>query len=118
MAIGGCILAVLIATSIGFFTSVYGAQARDVRFALGYFLGFWFFLTPVIYPLSTIPADYRTLASLNPMLAPIEMVKQGLLGTGEITATSLASTSVFILVVGGLGYWFFWRSEAKAVDSL
>jgi ABC-type polysaccharide/polyol phosphate export permease len=55
---------------------------------------------------------------MNPMTAPVEMVREGLLGTGGAPATSLAVTlgTVAVLMVGGL--WFFGRSEAAALDSL
>jgi lipopolysaccharide transport system permease protein len=118
IALAGLGLMVLLALGIGFWTSVYGAQARDVRFSLVYLTSFWFFLTPVIYPLSAVPETYRSLVAFNPMTAPVEMVKLGLLGTGTITVLAVA---VCLSVVVGLcvsGFWFFSRSEALAVDSL
>ena len=41
-------LCVLFAISVGLWTSVWAARARDVRFTLRYVLRFWFYLTPVI----------------------------------------------------------------------
>ena len=114
----GLLLAVLLALSLACWTSVYGAYARDVRFGMGYALSFWYFLTPVIYPLSAVPENLRTLASLNPMTTPIEMVRLGVFGKGEVLASGLASTGLVILVIGGLGLWFFDRSEARALDSV
>jgi lipopolysaccharide transport system permease protein len=118
LAVAGLLLMIAIAASIGFFTAVYGAMARDVRFALSYALGFWFFLTPVIYPLSAIPENVRWLASLNPMTAPMEMVKVGLLGETEATASAFIMCGLFILIVGGFGLRFFSRAESKALDRL
>ena len=46
------------AFSLSLWTSVWQARARDARFVLRYVLGFWLFLTPVIYPLSVVPAGY------------------------------------------------------------
>lgn len=114
----GLVLIVLLGLSVGLWTSVYAVQARDVRFGLSYFLSFWFFLTPVIYPLSTVPEGYRSALAFNPMTAPIELVKGGVLGQGEASALALAVTLGTILVVGGLGLVFFGRSEARALDSL
>lgn len=39
---------------------------RDVRDILGNLLTFWFFATPIIYPMSNAPAAGRTLLNLNP----------------------------------------------------
>jgi len=111
-------LIVLLAQSFGLWLSVLGAQARDVRFVLRYILGFWFFLTPVIYPLAAVPENLRWLAAVNPVTAPVEMVKYGLLGTGGIPMEALAVTLGFIVVVATTGLAFFRRSEAAAVDAM
>jgi lipopolysaccharide transport system permease protein len=114
----GLALVLALAFSIGLFTSVFGARARDVRFSLNYVLGFWLYLTPVIYPLSAVPERFHLLAGLNPMTAPVEMVKAGLLGAGDVqTQTVVISVSMIgLTLVSGL--WFFGRMEASSVDHL
>jgi lipopolysaccharide transport system permease protein len=114
----GLALVLALAFSIGLFTSVFGARARDVRFSLGYVLGFWLYLTPVIYPLSAVPERFHLLAGLNPMTAPVEMVKAGLLGAGDVqTQTVVISVSIIALTLVS-GLWFFGRMEASSVDHL
>lgn len=39
---------------------------RDTRHLLGNLLTLWFFLTPVLYPLTQVPEKYRLLVYLNP----------------------------------------------------
>lgn len=39
---------------------------RDTRHILGNLLTLWFFLTPVLYPLTQVPEKYRFLVYLNP----------------------------------------------------
>jgi lipopolysaccharide transport system permease protein len=112
----GMLLLVALALSVACFTSVYGAQARDVRFTLGYAMSFWMFLTPVIYPMSQVPASYRTVTALNPATAPIELFRMGLFGDGQIPTTALISCFGTIAVIGSLGLWFFNRSEIAALD--
>jgi len=107
----------LVAVSFGFFTAIFGAQSRDMRFSLSYITRFWFFMTPVIYPLSSVPPSYRTLACLNPMVAPVEMFRASIFSRGgHVPATGFASTGLTILLVGGLGLWFYNRSETAALD--
>ena len=118
VALGGLVLVVLLAQSFGLWLSVLGAQARDVRFTLRYFTAFWFFLTPVIYPLDSIPENLRWLAAINPVTAPVEMVKYGILGIGDVPFDALAVTGAFIVVVASGGFLFFERSEAAALDAL
>lgn len=119
VALLGLSLMLLLALGIGLWTSVYAAQARDVRFGLGYVLSFWFFLTPVIYPVSAVPDSYRAMVYANPMTAPIEMVKYGILGSAwDVPGQALVVTGVTVLLVGLSGLWFFSRSEAAALDFL
>jgi lipopolysaccharide transport system permease protein len=118
IAAGGLVLCVALALSIGLFTSIYGAQARDVRFTLSYLLGLWYLVTPVLYPLSAMHGTYREVAELNPMTAPVQMVKYGALGIGEVPLESLAVSLGLLLVLSTLGLWFFAKSESAAVDSL
>jgi lipopolysaccharide transport system permease protein len=92
-----------------------GARARDVRRLAGYTLGFWYFLTPVIYPIDEIPSSWQFLASLNPVTAPIETVKYGLLGIGDVTLTGVVVFFVALVVVGAFGLLHFTASERKDI---
>ena len=115
----GLVLIVLMVFSVALWTSPLAPQARDVRFGLRYILGLWSFITPVIYPLSAVPPSYRRLVELNPMTAPVQMVKYGFFGVGDkVLLTSLAATGVWLVIVGFGGFVFFSRAESIALDSL
>lgn len=116
--VGGLLLIVLLAQSLGLWLSVLGAQARDVRFGLRYVTGFWFFLTPVIYPVSAVPESVRWLTYVNPVTAPVELVKLGVLGVGTVPLVALIATAVMIVVAATAGMAFFLRSEAAALDAM
>jgi lipopolysaccharide transport system permease protein len=92
------------AWAVALWFSTLAPRARDVRRMAGYVLGFWYFLTPVMYPISQIPSGYRFLASLNPITTPIEMIKEGLLGIGHVTALGMAAYfgGLVVATVGGL----------------
>jgi lipopolysaccharide transport system permease protein len=114
----GALLACLMALSIASYTSVWVLRARDVRFGLTYALGYWFFITPVLYPLEEAPGGLETVLSLNPMTAPIEMARIGMFDVGHLPPTALASCAVGLLAVGISGLIFFNRSEERALDAL
>jgi lipopolysaccharide transport system permease protein len=84
--------------------STLAPRARDVRRLATYVIGFWYFLTPVMYPIDEIPSDYQFLASLNPITAPIELVKDGWLDVGDVTTLGVAMYFAWLAVaiVGGL----------------
>jgi lipopolysaccharide transport system permease protein len=52
---------------------------RDVRQFMGTVISLWFFLTPIIYPMSMVPEKLRWVIKLNPMYPFIELYHQVLL---------------------------------------
>jgi lipopolysaccharide transport system permease protein len=115
LAVGALLLALLFALALSFFTSIWGEKTRDMRFALGGLMGVWYLLTPVMYPLSQVPAEYRGWILLNPLAIIVETFKWGLFGVGEFYGAALAGTAagVFLLLLTGLTY--FTRREARVV---
>ncbi|MBW1781815.1 MAG: ABC transporter permease [Deltaproteobacteria bacterium] len=52
---------------------------RDIKQFIGTALSLWFFLTPIIYPLSMVPEAFRWIITLNPMYPFIELYHNVLL---------------------------------------
>jgi len=111
-------LIVVFALALGLWTSVLQAQARDVRFTLRYVMRFWLYLTPVIYPLSSIPPRWHWLVSLNPMAPLVETFKWGMLGVGQFKPYFLVTAVAVICSTLASGLWFFDRAQASAIDRL
>jgi homopolymeric O-antigen transport system permease protein len=114
-AVAALALALLFALAIAFFTSIWGETARDMRFALGQLLSVWYLLTPVLYPLSQVPAAHREWMLLNPMAIIVETFKWGLFGIGQLYAGAFFSTAAAIAVLLTLGLIYFCRSEARTI---
>lgn len=114
-ALVALLLSFLFALALAYFTSIWGEKTRDMRFALGGFMGVWYLLTPVMYPLSQVPAEYQGWMLLNPLAMIVESFKWGLFGVGAFYGTALAGTAggVLLLLLGGLTY--FTRREARVV---
>lgn len=110
------LLAVGFAISLGLWTSVWGATVRDIRFTLRYVLQIWFYITPVVYPLSIIPENWRWLVAVNPMAPVVETFKWSLLGIGEPQWSGLLYTLSATAIIGGAGLWYFTKAEAAALD--
>jgi lipopolysaccharide transport system permease protein len=108
-------LAFLFALAISFFTSVWGESARDIRFGLGQLLSIWYLLTPVLYPMSQVPAEHRQWMLLNPLAIIVETFKWGLFGVGEFYAEAFGITAVAVMLLLAGGSMYFTRSEARTV---
>jgi len=111
-------LAVFLAISVGLWFSVFVARHKDFQFSIRYFTQFWHYVTPVLYPLSAVPAKYHLIFQLNPLTAPVELYKWGLLGIGEFPAVGLVTSLAVTLIVFASGVWFFTRAEGASVDRL
>ena len=122
-------LTVLLAIAVGLWLSVFVARHKDFQFSIRYFTRFWHYVTPVLYPLSTVPTTYhvnaldmtinpRTLFQLNPVTAPVELYKWSLLGIGEFPALGLLTSLLMTVIVFASGVWFFTRAEGASIDRL
>lgn len=109
------VLALACALAVGLWTSAINVQFRDVRYALPFFLQLLIYLTPVFYPSSLVPEDYRFLLALNPMSAIVDGFRAALFST-EMPVARLAGAVVWIAVVGISGFLYFRRMESSFAD--
>ena len=75
-------------------------------------------LTPVLYPTSVVPEQWRWLFTLNPMVSAIEGFRWSLLGgvPPDLVTLGISSVTPVLLLVFGLVY--FARFEKSFVDRL
>ena len=112
------VLTLFFTVSVGLWTSVLQSKFEDLKFGLRYITRFWFYVTPVIYPMSQVPPQHRWLVYVNPMAPLVETYKWSVLGVGEFPAVPLITACVVIALVFIGGVWFFGRAEAAAIDNL
>ena len=117
-AVGAILLTLVFTVSVGLWTSVLQARYPDVRQGIRYFMPFWMYFTPIIYPLTIIPEQWRWLIGLNPMASIVEMFKWGTLGYGHLHPTSMTISFAMIGLTMISGIWFFNREEASSIDKL
>ncbi|WP_152218874.1 ABC transporter permease [Pseudomonas sp. SCB32] len=60
-------LQLLFAVGLGMLVGVLNVFFRDVGQLFGILLQFWFWFTPIVYPLSLLPPPFGRLVQLNPM---------------------------------------------------
>jgi lipopolysaccharide transport system permease protein len=109
LAVAGFALCLGLAWGLGLWLSALNAKARDVRIVLRYVMMIWLYVTPVIYPVSSLPESWRFLATINPVAAPVELVKEGVLGAGSVELAPILVSVGACLVLCTSGLWFFTR---------
>jgi ABC-2 type transport system permease protein len=55
------------ALGLGLMLSALNVYFRDIQHFMSIVFLVWLYLTPIIYPLSYVPAQYQTLLKINPM---------------------------------------------------
>lgn len=116
-AVAGVAMIAACAVALGLWLAPLAVRYRDVRFTVSLVLGLWFFLTPVIYPLSHVHGALHAIATWNPLTPPIMLVQQGLLGTpGPATAPLVVSVVALGALLAG-GVVRFLQAEARAVGA-
>jgi len=79
-------------------------------------LGFW--LSPIVYDASLIPARFRLFYSLNPMTSLIEAVREIFLQQQLPTAFDVAVVLASVILFLALGLLIFRRSEKRFAEEL
>ncbi|MEZ5031440.1 MAG: ABC transporter permease [Saprospiraceae bacterium] len=114
------LLLILAGLGLGFglvFTSL-TTKYRDLVFLLTFGVQLAMYATPVIYPLSEVPADYHWLAVLNPMTAVIETFKYGFLGHGTFSWVNLGYSLGFMVGLLFISIAVFNRTEKNFMDTV
>ncbi|MBK8139377.1 MAG: ABC transporter permease [Chloroflexi bacterium] len=102
---------------VGLLFAGFQARFRDSVYLSQAVTRFLFFLTPVVYASSRLPAPLNELYQYNPMAVVVEAFRWALLGTGEapsLSLTLLAFGIMFVLIWVGL--LLFKRLEATIAD--
>lgn len=112
------LLMIEICASVGVtaWLSALNVRYRDVRYVVPFLVQIWLFATPIAYPLTLLPKQWRPLLGLNPMTGVVEGFRAVLLHTGSDVAPTIAVSAVtsVVFLLGGLLY--FQRAERGFAD--
>jgi len=105
-------------TGIAWLLSTLAVYLRDVRQVVGLVLTLWMFLTPIVYPATMVPEQFRWLLSLNPMSYVVEAYRASVLDHQLPALGQLAVFGVIAAIAFVCGHWVFNRSKQAFADFL
>lgn len=112
------ILQIIFAIGLGMILGVLNVFFRDVGQFFAILLQFWFWFTPIVYPVATLPPAVRDLLVWNPMAAVIAAY-QAILVSGQAPHWhSLLPVAIAGLVSCVLGLKLFRKRAGEMVDEL
>jgi ABC-type polysaccharide/polyol phosphate export permease len=109
------VLLIAFTSGICLLSSALDVKFRDVNFFVQAFIMFWFYATPIIYPLSIVPYRYYWLWRFNPMTSILQFLQHAFLNMPLPGTAMIIMNSSIILVVLVLGIIVF-RKEGKNFD--
>ncbi|KQV83984.1 ABC transporter permease [Rhizobium sp. Root1220] len=111
-------LLVVFGASLGLILGVLNVFFRDVGQLFSIVITFWFWLTPIVYPVSILPERVKDIIALNPMVNLIEAV-QGVLVLGEWPQfRGLLYLATLAIVLSAFGLRLFRSRVGEMVDEL
>ena len=109
-------VAVAITLGIGLWLSALIVRYRDVRVLIPFGTQVMLFLTPILYPLSLVPEDYRQLYALNPLVGVLEAFRWTLFPEGSLPGWPLVISTATGLLLTLSGLFYFARAEQRFAD--
>lgn len=104
-----------LALGVGLWLSALNVRYRDIRHAVPFLLQIWMYATPIVYPLSIVPARWRWAVALNPMAGIVEGYRSAVLtGVWQVEALLISLGMTLLVLVSGA--FFFRRVERTFAD--
>jgi lipopolysaccharide transport system permease protein len=112
------LLMALISMGIGLVLTAMTAKYKDLNQLISFGVQLFMYVTPVIYPSSSVPENYQWIVNLNPLVPLFDYMRYAYIGIGQFSVGSLLYPSLFSLVILVLGILFFNKSQKTFIDTV
>lgn len=102
----------------GIIISSMTTKYRDLTILFTFIVQLWMYATPVIYPLSTMPADKQWIMAINPVTSIIETFKFATMGVGTFSWGMLGYSFGFMLILLAIGIVVFNKVQRSFMDTV
>ncbi|MFW6083713.1 MAG: ABC transporter permease, partial [Gemmatimonadota bacterium] len=109
-------LTMITAAGVGFWLSALNIQYRDIKHVAPFLVQLWMYGSPVVYPMSLVPDQYRLAYSLNPLVSVVEGFRLFLAGNGTLEPRYVVVSTAVALLLLVSGVVFFRHSERVFAD--
>ena len=108
----------LITIGTTWFLAAMGVYVRDVGQMMSFVSSILLFLSPIFYPVASLPEGLQTIAFLNPLTLVVEQTRQISIFGQIPNFDGLALYTFISLFVAYGGFWFFQRLRKGFADVL
>ena len=109
----------ILGMGFGIIISSMTTKYRDLTVLVDFGVSLWMYLTPIVYPLSTVTEGWmKTALMCNPVTVSVELMRYAILGKGTIAWGFYGLSWVVTLVVAVLGIMIFNKVERNFMDTV
>ena len=109
----------ILGMGFGIIISSMTTKYRDLTVLVDFGVQAWMYLTPIVYPLSTVTEGWmKTLLMINPVTSAVEVLRFAILGKGTIDFGFNFLSWVITLAVALLGIMIFNKVERNFMDTV
>ena len=109
----------ILGMGFGIIVSSMTTKYRDLTVLVDFGVQAWMYLTPIVYPLSTVAEGWmRNLLMINPVTSSVEIMRYAILGKGTIDLGYYGLSWVVTLTVAILGIMIFNKVERNFMDTV
>ena len=107
-----------IGLGLGLIISSLTTKYRDLTFVTSFGIQLLMYATPIIYPMSILPEQYRQIMNWNPIAHIVEGCRYAILGAGQFTYDGIFYTTIFTIIVLFTGIIMFNSTERNFMDTV
>jgi len=108
----------LLTVGLSWILASLGVYFRDLQNMVVVFLRIWFFATPIVYPVSRLPARVRPWVAFNPLTFIVEATREVLLWGQVFSWKDLGIWIIVTAIIAWLGYFWFIKTKQGFADVL
>jgi lipopolysaccharide transport system permease protein len=112
------VLLAALALGLGVIAASLTTKYRDLTVLIGFGVQLFMYATPIIYPLSALPPQWRLWAALNPVAPVVEWFRYAFLGVGTFDPLMLFTASTLTVAILLAGVVLFNRVERTFIDTV
>ena len=109
----------LLGLGCGIIISSLTTKYRDLAILVSFGVQLWMYITPIVYPMSQLDdGTIKTILMINPVTAPVELLRYAVLGQGAIMPGYLALSAAVTVAVVLFGIMIFNKVEKTFMDTV
>jgi lipopolysaccharide transport system permease protein len=111
------VIAFAASMGVGLWLAALNVEYRDFRIIVPFIVQFGLYISPVGFSSQVVPAQWRLLYSLNPMVGVIDGFRWAILGgESQIYLPGFALSVLLVVLILASGIWYFRRMERTFAD--